>query len=197
MSFLHILSIVLLTISILHGTAEMKPVKEQPTVRLMNAARGEVLMPVMGLGTGGYARPDEAGGEYWGPEQGHNATVAWLQLGGRRIDTAVSYASQDGIGTGWVASGVPRSEIFITSKVEIVGYDQALEEFADILTSLKTDYVDLLLIHWPGSFSGSQVPPCKQGQSTWTECRIQTWRALEKIFQQERVRYFLAFLDHR
>jgi len=196
MSFQHILSVVLLTISILHGTAEMKPVKDQPTVRLMNAARGEVLMPVMGLGTGGYGRPDEAGGEYWGPEQGHNATVAWLQLGGRRIDTADNYPSRDGIGTGWVASGVPRSEIFITSKVEIVGYDQALEQFADILTSLKTDYVDLLLIHWPGNFPGTPDPPCKQGQSTWTECRIQTWRALETIFQQERVRYFLVFLDH-
>jgi len=196
MYFPHILSVVLLTISIVHGTVEMKPVKEQPTVRLMNAARGEVLMPVMGLGTGGYGRPDGSGGEYWGPEQGHNATVAWLKMGGRRIDTSGSYTSHAGVGTGWVASGVPRSEIFITSKVEIVGYDQALQEFADILTSLNTTYVDLLLIHWPGSFSGSQGPPCKQGQSTWTECRIQTWRALEIIFQQERVRYFLAFLDH-
>jgi diketogulonate reductase-like aldo/keto reductase len=191
MSFQHIVSVVLLTISILHGTEAMKPVKDQPTVRLMNAARGEVLMPVVGLGTGGFGLPDGSGGEYWGPEQGHNATVAWLKLGGRRIDTSGDYDSLAGVGTGWVASGVPRSEIFITSKVETVGYDQALQAFAALLSSLKTDYVDLLLIHWPYNLPWRPIPPCKQGQSTWTECRIQTWRALETIFNQERVRYFV------
>jgi hypothetical protein len=46
----------------------------------MNAARGEVLMPVVGLGTGGYGLPNGTSGEYWGPEQGHNATVAWLKI---------------------------------------------------------------------------------------------------------------------
>ncbi|CAF4221508.1 unnamed protein product, partial [Adineta steineri] len=96
----------------------MKSVNQQPTVRLMNAAHGEVLMPVVGLGTGGYGEPDGSGAEYWGPEQGHNATLAWLKMGGRRIDTSNDYASRDGIGTGWVASGIPRSEIFITSKVD-------------------------------------------------------------------------------
>jgi diketogulonate reductase-like aldo/keto reductase len=200
MSFQNILFAVLFTITILCATSEMKSVQEQPTVRLMNAVHGEVLMPVVGLGTGGYGRPDGSGGEYWGPEQGHNATVAWLKLGGRRIDTSDDYGSRDGIGTGWVASGVPRSEIFITSKVDPSGYDRALEEFAGILKSLQTDYVDLLLIHWPGAqpgTSGKPTPPCKQGQATWTECRIQTWRALETIFKQERVRYFLVFIDYR
>jgi len=186
----HILPVVLFTISILSATVEMKPIKVQPSVRLMNAARGDVLMPVVGLGTGGYSQPDEKGGEYWGPEQGHNATVAWLKLGGQRIDTAGTYRSQDGIGTGWVASGVPRSEIFITSKIEISDYDNVLNQFTAILTALQTNYVDLLLIHWPGEFtrSGQPVPNCKEGQSSWTECRIQSWRALETIFQQERVR---------
>jgi diketogulonate reductase-like aldo/keto reductase len=186
----HIFSVVLFTIWILCATSEMKSVKDQPTVRLMNAVHGEVLMPVVGLGTGGYSRPDAAGGEYWGPEQGHNATVAWLKTGGRRLDSSDDYASRDGVGTGWVASGVPRSEIFITSKVNPYGYDQALEEFAGILKSLQTNYIDLLLIHWPGELpdTSGPIPPCKQGQTTWTECRIQTWRALETIFKQERVR---------
>jgi diketogulonate reductase-like aldo/keto reductase len=177
----------------------MASTKEQPTVRLMNAVHGEVLMAVVGLGTGGYGQPDGSGGEYWGPEQGHNATVAWLKMGGRRIDTSDDYVSRDGIGTGWVASGVPRSEIFITSKVDPSGYDQALEEFTGILKSLQTDYVDLLLIHWPGPARGQSDkpnPPCKQGQSTWKERRIQTWRALETIFKQEQVRFFLAFLNY-
>jgi diketogulonate reductase-like aldo/keto reductase len=179
--------------SFLYVISEMLSGKEQPTVRLMNAVHGEVLMPVVGLGTGGYGQPDGSGGEYWGQEQGHNATVAWLKMGGRRIDTAGKYESRDGIGTGWVASGVPRSEIFITSKVNRFGYDQVLEEFDSILKTLQTDYIDLLLIHWPGPSSDTSaklVPSCKQGQTTWTECRIQTWRALETIFKQERVRCF-------
>jgi diketogulonate reductase-like aldo/keto reductase len=162
----------------------------------MNAARGEVLMPVVGLGTGGYGQPNGTGGEYWGPAQGHNATVAWLTLGGRRIDTSDNYGSRDGIGTGWVASGVPRSEIFITSKVNPSGYAEALEEFAGILKSLKTDYIDLLLIHWPGVLpdrSDEPIPSCKQGKPTWTECRLQTWQALQKIFDQQRVRKFWRF----
>ena len=173
----------------------MNLIKEQPTVQLKNAVHSEVLMPVVGLGTGGYGRPDGSGGEYWGPEQGHNAVVTWLKIGGRRIDTSDDYGSRDGIGTGWKAGGVPRSEIFITSKVDPSGYDKGLEEFDGILKSLQTDYVDLLLIHWPGSppQSSKPIPPCKEGQSTWTECRIQTWRALETIFKEKRVRYFSRF----
>jgi diketogulonate reductase-like aldo/keto reductase len=192
--FFHVFSthvyIVLFIISILYIVSEMTSVKEQPSVRLKNAVHGEVLMPVVGLGTGGYGQPDGSGGEYWGTERGHNATVAWLKMGGRRIDTSNDYASRDGIGTGWIASGVPRSEIFITSKVNAFGYDEALEELDGILKSLQTDYIDLLLIHWPGlppSRSGKPTP-CKNGQSTWAECRIQTWRALETIFKQKLVR---------
>jgi diketogulonate reductase-like aldo/keto reductase len=169
----------------------MQSVKEQPTVRLMNAVHGEVLMPVVGLGTGGYGLLDGTGGEYWGQEQGHNATVTWLKLGGRRIDTSIEYFSRDGIGTGWVASGVPRSEIFITSKLDPSVYDKVLEDFDVILKSLQTDYIDLLLIHWPGKIAkkpNEAISSCKQGELTWAECRIQTWRALETIFKQKRVR---------
>ena len=150
-------------------------------------------MPVVGLGTGGYGQPDGTGGQYWGVEQGHNATVAWLKIGGRRIDSSGDYASRDGIGTGWIASGVPRPDVFITSKVDPAGYNQTLDEFAGILKSLQTDYVDLLLIHWPGAQPGKSnkpIPPCKQGQATWTDCRVQTWRALETILEQKQVSAF-------
>lgn len=156
--------------------------EQQRTVRLRNAAHDDVHMPIVGLGTGGYGQRDGSGGEYWGCEQGHNATLAWLRLGGRRIDTSDDYTSRDGVGTGWVASGVPRAEIFITSKVDAAGYDQTLESFAGILRSLQTEYVDLLLIHWPGEV------PAKPGQSSvGTDRRVQTWRALETIFGQKRV----------
>ena len=181
-------SVVLLTVAILCGNVEMRSVREQPTVRLMNAVHGEVLMPVVGLGTFGYGRPDGSRGEYWGPEQGHNATVAWLKAGGRRLDSSDDYASRDGVGSGWVASGVSRSEIFITSKVDPFGYNETLEQFAGILTSLQTTYIDLLLIHWPGrDTTAGYNYPCLQGQSTWSQCRMQTWRALETIFNQGQV----------
>jgi diketogulonate reductase-like aldo/keto reductase len=193
MSFQHILCVVLLTISILHGTAEMKPVKEQPTVRLMNAVHGEVLMPVVGLGTFGYGRPDGSRGEYWGPEQGYNSTIAWLKAGGRRLDSSAGYDSRDGVGAGWVASGVPRSEVFLVSKVNPYGYNETLEIFAGILKSLQTNYIDLLLVHWPGQQTTSYNYPCLKGQSTWIECRIQTWQALETIFNQGQVRCFTQF----
>jgi hypothetical protein len=87
MYFEHIFSFVLFTISILCATTEMKSVKDQPTVRLMNAVHGEVLMPVVGLGMFGCGRPDGSRGEYWEQEQGYNSTLAWLKAGGRRLDT--------------------------------------------------------------------------------------------------------------
>nr|ACD54579.1 aldo/keto reductase-like protein [Adineta vaga] len=165
----------------------MRSMKNQPVVQLRNAADNDVYMPVVGLGTGGYGKLDGSGGEYWGCDQGHNATVAWLKMGGRRIDTSDDYISCDGVGTGWVASGVPRSEIFITSKVDASSYDQALENFTAILKSLQTDYVDLLLIHWPG-----QVPDkADKSMRSFRDQRIQTWRALETLFQQKRVSFIL------
>jgi len=176
----------------------LEPIKAIPTVRLQNAAHGEVLMPVIGLGTGGYGRPDGSGGEYWGPEQGHNATLAWLKAGGRRIDSADNYLSRDGIGTGWKASGIPRSEIFLTSKVEPMDYNGTLAEFAAILQSLQTNYVDLLLIHWPGYFTDSSQLSCKQGQSTWQKCRMETWQAVVDLFNQEKVKIkFSHFSIHQ
>jgi len=193
MSCQHIFFVVLFVISILHDTVEMRSVKEQPSVRLMNAVHGEVLMPVVGLGTFGYGRPDGSRGEYWGPVQGYNSTLAWLKAGGRRLDSSAGYDSRDGVGAGWVASGVPRSEIFLTSKVNPYGYNETLEIFAGILKSLQTNYIDLLLIHWPGQLPGSSGPPCLQGQSTWLECRIQTWKALETIFNTGQVRSFPQF----
>jgi diketogulonate reductase-like aldo/keto reductase len=145
-----IFSIVLLIISILYTTSETKYVKQQPTVRLMNAAHGEVFMPVVGLGTGSYGRPDGSHGEYWGLEQTYNNTVAWLKMGGRRIDCSDTNRSSDAIGAAWRDSGVPRSEIFITSKLYPLGYNETLEDFELVLKFLQTDYVDLFLIHLAG-----------------------------------------------
>ena len=180
-------------ILIVCSPSETARINEQPYVRLMNAVRGDVIMPVVGLGTGGYGYPNGTSGEHWGPEQAHNATLAWLKLGGRRIDTADNYGSSDGVGTGWVASGIPRSEIFITSKISTDTYNVTLQKFDDVLKSLQTDYVDLLLIHAPAAGAPGSYSACKDGKPTWTDCRIQTWQAFQTLLEQERVRIIRSF----
>jgi len=122
-----------------------------------------VEMPWLGLGV---FRAEE------GPEV--RQAVEWaLELGYRSIDTASIYGNEQGVGEGIRASGVPRSEIFVTTKVwnSDQGHDLALAAFDESLRKLGLDYLDLYLIHWPvrGKFS-------------------QTWKALESLYKDGRVR---------
>jgi len=163
-----------------------------PSVLLRNAADPGVRMPVVGLGTGSYGKPDGTNGEYWTDAIAEAATLAWLQLGGRRIDGSWGYFGQAGIGAGWKKSNVSREEIFITSKVEPKGYNITMVQFAEVLESLQTDYVDLLLIHFPGAWStdSSNLYPCTNGNGgiTYKPCRQETWKALEEIFRDKKAR---------
>ncbi|MDB5974990.1 MAG: aldo/keto reductase [Nevskia sp.] len=83
-----------------------------------------------------------------------------LRAGFRHVDTAQVYGNEEGVGAGIEASGVPRSEVFITTKVWVANY--AKSRFAasvdESLRKLRTDYIDLLLLHWP--FDG--VPLAEQ-----------------------------------
>lgn len=74
-----------------------------------------------------------------------------LELGYRHIDTAQAYENEEEVGRGLAASGVPRDEVFLTTKVwwENLGADQCLASIRESLAGLDTGYVDLLLIHWP------------------------------------------------
>jgi 2,5-diketo-D-gluconate reductase B len=74
-----------------------------------------------------------------------------LKLGYRHIDTAWKYGTERGVGEGIRASGVPRSEIFLTTKVshEYLRGDDFARSVDDSLTNLGVDFVDLLLVHWP------------------------------------------------
>jgi 2,5-diketo-D-gluconate reductase A len=88
--------------------------------------------------------------------------------GYRHIDTATLYNNERGVGDGVRASGVPRGDIFVTTKVwdSDHGYDRTLRAFDSSLELLRFDYVDLYLIHWP-------VPS--------KDLFVDTWRALEAI----------------
>ena len=84
-----------------------------------------------------------------------------LELGYRHIDTAAMYENESEIGVGLAESGVDRNDVFLTTKINTIGWtasqdrttviknENIVDEFNQSLSDLKTDYVDLLLIHWP------------------------------------------------
>ena len=89
-----------------------------------------------------------------------------LELGYRHIDTAAMYENESEVGVGLAESGVDRNDVFLTTKINTIGWtasqdqktviknEHIVDEFNQSLSDLKTDYVDLLLIHWP-AFSTS------------------------------------------
>jgi len=84
-----------------------------------------------------------------------------LELGYRHIDTAAMYENESEVGVGLAESGVDRNDVFLTTKINTIGWtasqdrktvirnENIIDEFNQSLSDLKTDYVDLLLIHWP------------------------------------------------
>lgn len=90
------------------------------------------------------------------------AIVEATALGYRHIDTAAKYGNEAGVGDGVRASGIPREELFVTTKLDgtYQGDDRAIEGLEGSLARLGLDYVDLLLIHWP-------LPARNQFVSTW------------------------------
>ncbi len=100
--------------------------------------------------------------------------VQWaLDAGYRSIDTAAVYGNEAGLGRAIRASGVPREEIFVTTKVWNTdqGYERTLRAFDSSLKHLDMDYLDLYVIHWPVK-----------------DTTRDTWRALEKLYRDGRVR---------
>jgi len=95
------------------------------------------------------------------------AVTTALECGYRHIDTAAIYGNEEGVGQAIAQSGVPRDELFVTTKVwnSEQGYDSALRALEGSLARLGLDSVDLYLIHWPA--------PAR-------DLYLDTWRALEK-----------------
>jgi 2,5-diketo-D-gluconate reductase A len=95
-------------------------------------------------------------------EQVATAVVAAVEAGYRHIDTAARYGNERGVGQGIRDCGLPREEIFVTTKLDgqYQGNDRALAGLDDSLRRLGLEYVDLLLIHWP-------LPQRDEYVSTW------------------------------
>lgn len=85
-----------------------------------------------------------------------DSVKAALELGYRAIDTAQIYKNEGEVGQAIAESGVPRSELFITTKIWVDNYaaDKLIPSLRESLAKLRTDHVDLLLIHWPAPGNG-------------------------------------------
>jgi len=106
-----------------------------------------VKMPILGYGV--YQTP---------PDETERCVLEAIEMGYRSIDTAQAYYNEEGVGNAIAKCGLPREELFITTKIWITnaGYEKAKASIKESLKKLKTDYIDLLLIHQPfGDYYGS------------------------------------------
>ena len=147
-----------------------------PTVSVCNKAKDCYEMPVVGQGS--------CCGSY--------NISSWLAAGGKHIDTSVDYGSQPTINLAIKASGLPRSSLWVTSKlnVESCATDMSSDMQSLILAPLGLDYVDLILLHHAGRWETDRNPhpPCfdasaagPSGNGTYYKCRMDTVQAMEAL----------------
>lgn len=129
------------------------------TTKLNNGVK----MPWLGLGV---FRADDG-------EEVETAVKTALGHGYRSIDTAAVYENERGVGNAIRESNVPREDIFLTSKVwnSEQGYESTMEAFEESLDKLRTDYLDLYLIHWP------------KGKKS-----VDTWKAMQELYEKGKIK---------
>ena len=118
-----------------------------------------IQMPLIGFGT-----------FMLGGETCKNAVATAIENGYRMIDTAEAYGNEKEVGEGIRQSGIDRSELFLVTKVNFKSYENAEQTVLQSLANLQTDYIDLLLLHWP--FANYYA----------------AWRVLEKLYDEGKVR---------
>ncbi|WP_163717743.1 aldo/keto reductase [Mangrovibacterium lignilyticum] len=121
-------------------------------------------------------------GTYESTEQeGIDAVRYAITSGYRLIDTAAFYKNEEAVGKGIKASGIDRSDIFVTTKLwrESLGYESAKKELALSLDKLGLDYVDLYLIHWPAN---------AKNYDNWQQTNADTWRAMEELQAEGKIK---------
>lgn len=117
-------------------------------------------------------------------DEGFRVISDAIKAGYRHLDTAALYENEEEVGQALSESGIPRSEFFITSKLRrnCLGYDNTKREFEESLKKLKTDYLDLYLIHWPRSDYG------RDDFDDWKELDRESWRAMEELVKDGKIR---------
>ncbi|HFI0257077.1 TPA: aldo/keto reductase [Streptococcus suis] len=128
-------------------------------------------IPAVGFGT--YQSQDG--------QEVYQAVSAALKAGYRHIDTAAFYGNEVSIGQAIKDSGIPREELFITTKLwnDAHGYEEAKQAFATSLEKLGIDYIDLYLIHWPNPVGI---------RDRWQEANAATWKAMEELVAEGKIR---------
>ncbi len=109
-------------------------------IPLTNGTRGAVSIPQVGFGT--YKVP---------ADQTQQAVETALEVGYRHIDTAEMYGNEAGVGQAIAACGIPRNELFITSKLNNIHHEPAAAHraFDETMDALGLDVLDMFLVHWP------------------------------------------------
>ena len=181
-----------------------------PRIALQNGAVEGTLMPIIGAGTASVALGNET---MWTNQTAFEYISQFIKLGVRRIDCAIIYPSQQGVGlaiNNAINTGlVTRDEMFITSKVSDnqypLGYNDTINQTNIILKTLNLTYLDLLLIHVPDpnfDANPSSDPNCRLNCTYNTPtgscltprpinpplCRQSTWNAMIKLFKDGKTR---------
>lgn len=107
-----------------------------------------------------------------------------LEVGYRHIDTAQAYGNEEGVGKAIRESGVPREEIFVTSKIaaEAKTYDEAYNSIVESLNKMGLDYLDLMIIHSPEPWAEFR------GEKRYFEENKEVWRALETAYKEGKLK---------
>lgn len=138
-------------------------------------------IPVVGFGT--WQTPDG--------EVAESSVLAALKAGYRHIDTAAIYGNEESVGRGIAKSGVPREELFVTTKLWNANhsYELAQKAINASLERLGLDYIDLYLIHWPNP---------SEFKDNWQQANADTWRAMEEAVDAGKIRSLGVsnFLSH-
>ncbi|MFC9457102.1 aldo/keto reductase [Streptomyces sp. NPDC056983] len=131
-----------------------------------------VEIPKLGLGTW-----------FIDDDQAADAVRAAVEIGYRNIDTAQAYGNERGVGEGVRTAGVPRDELFVSTKLaaEIKDYDQAVNAIEGSLEKLGIEYIDLMLIHSPQPWDDFRGGDYAKGNR-------EAWRALEAAHQAGKIR---------
>ncbi|KAA1472476.1 Aldo/keto reductase [Dentipellis sp. KUC8613] len=123
-------------------------------------------VPVLGLGT--WRSP---------PGAVEKAVEVALKNGYRHIDTATAYGNEAEVGQGIKASGVPREEFFLTTKLNNPDHKRVREALDYSLKQLDTPYLDLWLMHWP-------APMTEDGKADKSVNWLDTWKEMEKVYKE-------------
>lgn len=130
----------------------------------------------------GIVIPEVGYGSYLSTVNAGKETIKMaFDAGYRYIDTARLYKNEAEIGEAWKEYGLNRDELFLCSKVwpTSLGYEKTKESFEESCRCLKTDYLDMYLIHWPKS---------SQTDENWAVKVAEGWRTLEELYEEGRIK---------